>query len=78
MDPRADMRDGELLRELAAILAAGYERLLAMTSAEAKRRHEPPILSDRPPFYPLDTASPRSHESCVDKPATHSPEGGYA
>lgn len=68
----------EPLGELAAILAAGYARLMAKTRAVADSRHQTPHNSDLSALYGLDTPRPQSDESCADQAATHSPGRGYA
>ncbi len=58
MIARQDISRGGALREVAAILAAGYERLLAQTSAEANPYHDLPSLSEQPfPEFRLHTES---------------------
>ena len=52
------------LSELAEILAAGYERLLAQSRPDAKNDDDVPELPAPTSLYPLDTSRDQSDESC--------------
>lgn len=70
--PRQDSVDR--LFELAAILAAGYERLVAASSPAETPNHDKPINSNDLRRNSLDTSCPQSDRSCVPETATCSGE----
>lgn len=74
MIPLAEHGDDERVGELAAILAAGYERLQATIRAQDKSHHQPPNISDSVAPNCLDNPSPQSDEWSAANAASHSTE----
>jgi hypothetical protein len=70
----AESADDPGMRELAAILAAGYLRLQAIIREPDNAHHHPPNKSDDSGLYSLDNTRHRRDEWCAAGAASPSPE----